>query len=326
VTPTKGIEPAVEWLRRQGHRLVVSESAVWYDPASGIFQAFPYHPVIDPSEDELREVFREGRARGLRYSAPLDSPVGKVSYHVVCAKPSYGIENVSRQSRQNINKGLEYATYEPVSFVRLAKEGWALRAETLIRQGRLKAESPEWWKKLCLSAEGLPGFEAWGAFHGKTLVAALIVYLARDRYLMLYQQSLTEHLRFGVNNALGFVFTRQALARPGVKELFYGFQSLDAPSNVDEFKFRMGYEPWPVRQRVLFHPALRPVVTPAALAALDYFGRLGGGRPGWLKAAGLVRFYLEGKRPLSQQHCPECLLPRKGEWLHKTSKGERVSA
>lgn len=314
---TKGIEPAVEWLRRQGHRLVISESAIWYDPAPGMFQAFPYHPVIDPSEEELRQVFREGRARGLRYSAPLTSPVGKISYHVVCAKPSYGLEHVSRQSRQNIRKGLDYATYEPVSFTRLAKEGWALRAETLARQGRLKAENAAWWKKLCLSAEGLPGFEAWGAFHGRTLVAALIVYLARDCYLMLYQQSLTEHLRFGVNNALGFAFTQKALARPGIKELYYGFQSLDAASDVDEFKFRMGYEAWPVRQRVLFHPALRPLMTPATLAVLDYFGRLGRGRPGWLKAAGLVRFYLEGHRPLAQQDCPECLIQRRGEWLDK---------
>lgn len=315
---TSGIEPAVEWLRRQGHRLVVSESAVWYDPAPGIFQAFPYHPVIDPSDEELRRVFREGRARGLRYSAPLSSRCGKISYHVVCAKPSYGLAHVSRQTRQNIAKGLDYATYEPVPFVRLAKEGWALRAETLARQGRLKAENPEWWKRLCLSAEGLPGFEAWGAFRGRTLVAALIAYLARGRYLMLYQQSLTEHLKFGVNNTLGFVFTQRSLARPEIKELFYGFQSLDASSHVDEFKFRMGYEASPVRQRVLFHPALRPFMTPATLGAIGLFGRLGPGRPGWLKAAGLLRFYLEGNRPLSRQECPECLLPRKGEWLDKT--------
>ena len=307
-----GIEPAVEWLRRQGHRIVESESAIWYDPAPGIFQAFPYHPVIDPSEEELRQILRGGRVRGLRYSAPLDSPCGKISYHVVCAKPGYGLEQVSRQSRQNILKGLDYATYEPVSFARLAKEGWALRAETLARQGRTKAENAGWWEKLCLSADGLPGFEAWGAFRDGALVAALIVYLAGDCYLMLYQQSLTEHLRFGVNNALGFVFTRQALARPGVKELFYGFQSLDAASNVDEFKFRMGYEPLPVRQRVLFHPALRPLMTPATLAAVDYLGGLGRGRPAWLKAAGLIRFYLEGNRPLSAQDCPECLLPKTG--------------
>lgn len=319
MTATSGIESAVEWLRRQGHRLVFSASTCWYDAAPGIFQAFPYHPVIDPSDDELRQVFREGRARGLRYSAPLTSPVGKISYHVVYTKPVYGLEQVSRQTRQNIRKGLEYATYEPVSFTRLAEEGWLLRAETLARQGRLKAENQAWWKKLCLSAEGLPGFEAWGAFRGRTLVAALIAYLAKGCYLMLYQQSLTEHLKFGVNNTLGFVFTQKALARPGLKQLFYGLESLDAASDVDEFKFRMGYTAEPVRQRVLFHPVLRPIVSSATLAAMDYFGRTALGRPGWLKAAGMIRFYLEGNRPLFQQDCPECLLDWREKWLTKTS-------
>jgi len=311
------IEPALEWLRRQGHRLISSHSTFWYDAAPRIFQAFPYHLVITPSEDELGKVFREGRAYGLRYSAPLISPVGKISYHVVYSKPVYGFDQVSRQTRQNIRKGIEYATIEPISFTRLAEEGWALRAETLARQGRIKAENPAWWKRLCLSAEGLPGFEAWGASHNGKLVAALIVYLAGDCFLMLYQQSLTAHLKFGVNNALGFVFTQKALARPGVKRLFYGLESLDASWKVDDFKLRMGYTAEPVRQRVLFHPALRPIVKPVTLAALDYVGGKMLRSSRWLKAAGMMRFCLEGNRPLSQQDCPECVLGQREELLGK---------
>ena len=51
--------------------------------------------------------------------------------------------------------------------------------------------------------------------------------------LMAYQQSLTAHLRFGVNNALAFAFTRNALSRPGIEKLFYGLESLDASWDVD---------------------------------------------------------------------------------------------
>lgn len=310
-----GIESGIVWLRRQGYRVITTESGSWYNAAPGIFQAFPYHPVISPSDEEIRLVLRQGRAAGLRYSTAVQSPFGKISYHAVYAKPVYGLEQVSRQTRQNIRKGLEYATYEPVSFNRLADEGWLLRAETIARQGRPKAETQAWWRKLCLSAEGLPGFEAWGAFRGGQLVAALVAYLARDCFQLLYQQSRTEHLKFGVNNTLGFVATQQMVAR-GVPEIFYGLESLDASPNVDEFKFRMGYEAVPVRQRVVFHPALRPVMTSVALAALDLFGRT---RPRrhqkWQKASGLLRFYLEGRLPLARQRCPECLLPLRGEWL-----------
>jgi hypothetical protein len=313
-----GIEPALEWLRRQGHRLIISPSACWYDAAGGVFQAFPYNRVIAPSPDELRDVFKEGRAYGLRYSAPLTSPAGKISYHIVYSKPVYGLDQVSRQTRQNIRKGIEYAAIEPISFTRLAEEGWSLRAETLTRQSRIKAENAAWWKRLCLSAEGLPGFEAWGASRDGKLVAALIAYLAGDCFVMLYQQSLTQHLRFGVNNALGFVFTQNALARPGVKRLFYGFESLDASWRVDEFKLRMGYTAEPVRQRVVFHPALRPLVKPATLAVLDYLGGKVLRSPRWNKAAGMMRFCLEGDRPLSEQDFPECLLHQRKEWLGKT--------
>jgi len=304
-TRATGIETGVEWLKRQGHRVVCSQSACWYNAAPGVFQAFPYHPVMSPSENELRKVLRGARALALRYSTPTSSPVGKPSYHVVYAKPVYGFEQVSRQTRQNIRKGLEYAAIEPVSFSRLAREGWTLRAETLARQGRLKSENEAWWKRLCLSADGLPGFEAWGAIHEGKLVASLIAYLARGYFLMLYQQSLTGHLKFGINNALGFVFTQKALARPGVKELSYGLESLDATRQVDEFKFRMGYEAMPVRQRVLFHPCLTPFVCPAVMRIVGYLGGRLLHSPRWLKAAGLIRFSLEGNLQASLQECPE---------------------
>ena len=309
-----GIEPAVEWLRRRGHRVVLSDSAAWYDAAPRFFQAFPYHPAIDPGAEELRRVFRESRAFGLRYSAPLSAPSGRISYHVIYAKRPYGLDQVSRQTRQNIRKGLEHATYGPVPFARLAEEGWPLRRDTLVRQGRLRAETEAWWRTLCLSAEGLPGFEAWGGWADGKLVAALIAVLSNGTFFMLYQQSRTEHLKFGVNNTLGFVFTQEAVARPDVDRLFYGLQSLDADDAVDEFKFRMGYAAEPVRQRVLLHPMLRAVVNPATLAAVDFLCRVGPGRPGLLKAGGLMRFYLQGNRPLAQQDCPECLSARKLEW------------
>ena len=244
-----------------------------FSPREGYSRLSPIINSSHPSEAELRQVFRRGRALALRYSAPLTSPVGKLSYHVVYANPVYGLDQVSRQSRQNVCKGIAYAGIEPISFTRLAgREGWALRQETLVRQGRTKAETEAWWKRLCLSAKGLPGFEAWGASHGGKLVAALIAFRTGDCILMAYQQSLTAHMRFGVNNALAFVFTQEALARPGVKKLFYGLESLDASWEVDEFKLRMGYSLETVRQRVVFHPALRPMLKPATHWVLNYLG------------------------------------------------------
>jgi hypothetical protein len=100
------------------------------------------------------------------------------------------------------------------------------------------------------------------------------------------------------------------LSRSSVNMIFYGLHSLDAPPSVDEFKFRMGYSARPVRQRVVFHPALRPLFNPASHTLLAWILHLNPGSPSIAKAEGMLRFYLNGKRPLEQQDWPEALRPK----------------
>jgi hypothetical protein len=97
------------------------------------------------------------------------------------------------------------------------------------------------------------------------------------------------------------------LSRPGVKTIFYGLHSLDAPASVDEFKFRMGYIASPVCQRVLFHPWLRPLVNRPSHAVLRCLRQWRPHSPTLAKAEGVCRFYLDGQRPTHQQRWPECL-------------------
>jgi hypothetical protein len=70
-------EAFAEWLRRQGHHVVRTASCYWYDVGPRVYQAFPYHWIVDPVEDELIEVFRKGIAIALRYSTALDGPFGQ---------------------------------------------------------------------------------------------------------------------------------------------------------------------------------------------------------------------------------------------------------
>jgi hypothetical protein len=95
---------------------------------------------------------------------------------------------------------LQYASFEPIPLVRLAKEGWSLPEETLIRQGRINAETRMFWETLCLSADGLHCFEAWGALHEGALVAAIFAYTIDNTVYIFFQQSLTLHLKFGIVN------------------------------------------------------------------------------------------------------------------------------
>lgn len=300
-------EIQAEWLRRQGHVIQQTTSSFWVQVGSLIYQAFPYHWVIEPDETELQQFLQKNKALGLRYSTPIEAPAGAASYHVVYGQAEYLLSNLPKKARYDVRRGLKKVTIEPISFARLADEGWPLRAETLVRQNRVGAENQGWWQRLCRSTRGLPGFEAWAASANGQLVASIIAFTCDDCCTILYQQSATDYLKYGVNNALCYVFTHEMVSRPTISSLFYSLHSLDAPASVDKFKFRMGYRAKPVRQRVVFHPWLEPIFNRVSHAGLQQLQRWRPGNPTLAKAEGLLRFYLAGRRPLHKQHWPACL-------------------
>lgn len=296
-----------EWLRRQGRQVRRTASSYWVDLGCRTYQAFPYHWLIRPGEAELNQLLQGQKAIGLRYSTFPDMTAGLLSYHAVREAGPYDLEALGKWARKNVRRGAKNCRVEPLPFSRLAKEGWRLQMDTLHRQGRQVKPSREAWSRLCLAAADLPGFGAWGAFVAGRLAASVLTFKMQDCGYLLYQQCLREYLAAHVNNALSFTVTRSLLGRPGIRSVFYGLHSLDAPVSVDEFKFRMGYAAKPVRQRVVFHPWLSPLFNGYSHAAVR---RLLGWRPGsplLAKAEGLMRFYLEGKRPLGDQDFPDVL-------------------
>ncbi len=102
------------------------------------------------------------------------------------------------------------------------------------------------WRRRCMAAADLPGFEAWGALVDGRLVASLLTFQIDDWYELISQQCHRDYLNARVNNALAFVVTQTMISRTGNRSIFYTLQSLDAPASVDDFKFRMGYRPKPV--------------------------------------------------------------------------------
>jgi len=304
-----------EWFRRQGYRVVRTPSSYWYEVSPRVYQAFPYHWVMQPPEDELSRFLRQNRAIGLRYSTSVDRPLGCISYHAVYDQPSYTLDGLDRRSRQNIRSGLKNCRVELISFERLAKDGWSLEKDTLDRQGRHVNLKEETWRQRCMAAADLPGFEAWGALVDGRLAASLLTFQMEDCCEMISQQCHRDYLRERVNNALSFVVTQTMVSRTNIRSIFYALHSLDAPASVDEFKFRMGYTTKPVRQRVVFHPWLALFFNRASHATVKQLLRRYPGHPTLAKAEGMLRFYLEGKRPLNEQNWPECLNHRKKELL-----------
>lgn len=304
---SKEVRLMAQWFESQGLRVIYSASSGWVEFSRGIFQSFPYYRLINPSNQELVKIFKNYHAMALRYSTPLNHGAGKLSYHIVCDKESFPLHSLCKKARHDIAHGMEYAVYRPIPIDQLAYEGWTLRSETLARQGRLHAENQKFWENLCLSAEGNPAFEAWGAIHEGKLVAALFTCTVDKVMSILYQQSLTAHLKFGVNNTLAHICARNAMECSDIKRVFYGLESLDAPSSVDEFKLRMGFSAQPVRQRVVPNPTLQPFFNPSSHNLLKILLNFQPGNYTLAKAEGMFRFYLDGKLPLTKQDWPVVL-------------------
>ncbi len=299
-------ENFAEWLRRQEHRVYCTESSYWYEAGPRVLQTFPYHWIITPSRREIRELLLKNGIVAVRYSAPLSYSGGKASYHVILQKP-YQIDALKSQARNGIKRGLKHFSVEQISFEWLAAEGWALQHDTLERQDRLQSMTKAEWELLCRSAEDLPGFEAWAAITNNQLAAALIVCRIGDMFNVPYAMSRSCFLRQHVNNAVFYVSACDMLEREGVKGIFYTVQSLDAPANVDEFKFRMGFHPTAVRQCVDFHPLLKPIANKRVHYWTQSMLQRRPSNPTLAKAEGMLRFYVEGRQELPKQPWPECL-------------------
>ncbi len=301
-----------EWLRRQGFNVYRSKNSYWFNQGEKALQAFPYHWVIDPNEEEIQEVIKTSNALTLRYSTPIYCK-GKISYHAIHESKSYDFDRLGKWTRKNIKRGLSNCEVRKIPFETLAKDGYALQISTLFRQGRKLKLLENEWENRCLSAADLPGFLAWGAYVEEKLAASVITFKMNDCGYLLYQQCHHEYLSAHVNNALSYTAILALLSEPDINSILYGLHSLDAPPSVDEFKFRMGFTAKPVRQRVVFNPKIEPLFNPVTYHAINALHNLIPGNTTLSKAEGMVRFYLEGKKPLSQQQWPDVLLNQKEE-------------
>jgi hypothetical protein len=294
------------WLKLQGHQVFRTHSSYWYDAGPHVFQAFPYHWLINPSKEEINHLMLSHRILALRYSTSIAAPQGMASYHVVL-HGNYELGDLRHQARNSIKRGLKNSQIEMITFDRLADEGWLLQNDTLERQGRTSSMSQMVWKAICLSAKDLPGFEAWGAIVSGELAASLLISRVDDTCYVPYALSRTEFLNLYVNNALFYVVNRELLSKPGVKRIFFNLHSLDAPESVDEFKFRMNFMPVPVRQRTVFHPLIAPLVNHFSYMIIKKLQEKFSGNPFLPKAEGMMRFYLQGKRNIEEQNWPNCI-------------------
>jgi hypothetical protein len=283
------------FLRAIGHRVVETPSAHWYDASRFFFLSAPPHRLYSPASEELRDVLHHFPCMGVRFAAPLVGS-GKLSYQIVCANRTYGLESLSANVRSKVRRGLKRCEVRPVPLAVIATAGRRAHQDTLARQGRDGVLSGGKWDQFWAAAAATPGFEGWGAWSGDVLAAFLVSVTFNEGVEFLLARSCSDELGAYPNNALIFTVAEEMLVRRGAPEITFGLESLEPVGPLDEFKFGMGFARRPLRQRVVFHPVLRALLRHSPVRALlrRWTERRGPDAVFWRKAAGLLRFVEEG--------------------------------
>ena len=117
-----------------GYRVIATESCYWYNPQPFQFKSLPVHRFVDPSAAEIAQVMIKGPAFALRYPKTPDNE-GPRGGMYVCSNREYDIQALSSQNaRSKTRRGLARCRIEQIEFPYLALHGYALTAETTMRQ------------------------------------------------------------------------------------------------------------------------------------------------------------------------------------------------
>lgn len=263
----------------------------WYDANRLFFMAAPPHRIFAPSPDELATVWRQTRCLGVRFAAPLEGP-GKLSYQLSCSDSAYALEKLSANTRSKVRRGLKRCEVRPTDLAVIRDAGRKAHADTTARQGRDGSLAGDGWDRFFNAANGAPGFEGWGAWVDDQLAAFLVTVTFEDAVEFMLARSSDDTLGAYPNNALIYSVTEEMLVRRGAPEITFGLESLEPVDALDQFKFSMGYEAKPLRQRIVFHPLVAPMLRVAAVRGLARRWTESRAEHGvfWRKAAGILRF------------------------------------
>ena len=280
----------LEFYSAAGFKTHRSASGWWYEAGPRFLLAVPTHVELTIERAEARAIFHATGALGIRYVTSR-SDAGRVSWQMAVSGSGYSMEDFSGNTRSKIRRGLKSNEIRLITGAELARHGEQAFLDTVARQGRADRYGLERWHRLLAAADRTPGIEIWSAWHEGVLAAYLLIMVFADVCELYEARSRNDQLRHYPNNALIYTVTEDLLVRRGIREVTFGIEGLEELDTLDQFKLAMGFVRKPIRQHVIFHPALRPAL--ALKPVRDALGAIAA-RPGsasfWRRARSLVDF------------------------------------
>jgi hypothetical protein len=241
---------------KAGFKTHRSPSGCWYEAGPRFLLGVPTHTSLDLDPAEAREIFRATGALGLRYVTNRQDR-GRTSWQMSATGATYSMEDFSGNTRSKIRRGIKNHEIKRVSGRELAAAGEQAFLDTVERQGRADRYGVDRWHRLLDAADQTPGIEIWSTWHDGTLTAYLLIMVFEDSCELYEARSRNDALRLYPNNALIYTVTEDILTRRKLAEVTFGIEGLEELDTLDQFKLAMGFVQNPIRQHVIFHPALR---------------------------------------------------------------------
>lgn len=281
----------IEQLREQGREVVEAGGCWWYNAYGQrrVLFAFPPHRLVSPTEVEVDGIFRQvPSAWALRHICAA-APEAASSCLWVRRRP-YTIETLSANHRSKVRRGLKQCEVRPISFDELAASSHRAQSDTRRRHGRSEAAFG-----VSEAMRRSSAWQAWGAFVDGELAAFVVTLEVEGQVHIQVNRSTSALLKHYPNNALIFRVTEEALARPAIEAVCYGWESLTRQESLEQFKLGMGFEREPVGQRMVLAPRLRPLWNPVSRALLRGLLLLAPRNPRLQSIAGAARLIGTGR-------------------------------
>lgn len=278
-------EEIVSFFASRGHRVVQTASCWWYNEyrRDRMLQSFPIHRQVNPSADEMAEVFSNfPKALGFRFITSEQSK-GQKSFIWAIRRP-YELSGLSANNRSHIRRGLKRCQVRSMSFAELEQLGREAHDDTMKRHD-VAAFSLGFDRSL----QNCSAYEAWGAFVEGHLASYMVTLWVEDWVHILVNRSVSSYLKFYPNNAMIFSVVSELLERPGVSAVSYGLEPLNGLESLEHFKLGMGFVKEPVCQRIVVARWLKPLLNTVTCRTIEAVASISRRNLRLQKAAGVCR-------------------------------------
>ncbi len=292
-----------EFFERLGHKIIKSESSLWYDVQPKVLLSLPYYKLIEPSYEECCGLLNKHKLRAIRYPTTLNS-FGFISTLAVNTNPNYDLSCQHQKARNQTRRGMENCVVEEIDFDYLAENGLPLNQDTAERQGReSQYADPDYWRKYCTAAAATSGISAWGAFVEGQLAAFLVAIEVDDWVEWVVNHSSPALLKKYPNNALAFKAAQYFFQKRGCRGICYGLGSLEPTPDLDHFKQRMGWTLQPIKQRLIFSKKMGLAFSLAREPCLKLLSRISPKNYTVRKATAMIRLYRQQTYDIPSGDC-----------------------